>query len=165
MKKEWMKVDEANMNIARELSVFMKKKDGQGILMEVMEKKKTSFDQDRENLVQKQGRLMMELEEKRKKVLTIPTTNLALELEIVKLKEKVKVSKDRKMKQDAIYNETEKEFENVLKNLVKQQKELQGAASNDLSEDNSLSQSSDIQQIEKVDVTIMSSATLNSFVS
>ena len=174
MKQECDKVYQANLNIATEMSFLMKKKDEHDILMKEIAEKSNSLVQDRENIVQQQARLLMEVEEQRRKVLSIPIINPAFELQIEELKKKIEDSKERKLKQDAIYKETQLKFEMTLNGLIKQQEELLGVASSDISlEDKtscnsiyrSLSQSSDIQQIEKVDLNVMCNTTMNSFVS
>ena len=162
MKKEWNKVEQANINIATEMAVLMKKTGEQEMLMQLMGEQRTSLNQDREKVTQQQARILMEIEEQRRKTSNIKN-NSAYDFEITKLKEKIKVSKERKMGQDQIYNETELKFENAVKQLVQQQQAIVGKVSSNISE-NSMSQSSDIQQIEKVDVTVVN-ASMSSFVS
>lgn len=163
MKKEWNKVEQANINIATEMAVLMKKTGEQEMLMQLMGEQRTSLDQDREKVTQQQARIFMEIEEQRRKTSNIKN-NSAYDFEITKLKEKIKVAKERKMGQDKIYKETEIKFENAVKNLVEQQQAIVGKISSNISE-NSMSQcSSDIQQIEKVDVTVVN-ASMSSIVS
>lgn len=176
MNQEWIKVEQANLNIATELSILMKKKEDYDILMQEMEERNKAFVQDRENIVQQQAHVLMEVEEMRRKVSCIPIINPAFVHKIEGLKKKIADSKERKLKQDAIYNETHIEYENTLQGLINQQKQILGIASSVNYESDqsntssspffkSMSQTSDIQLIEKVDVTVMSNATASSFVS
>lgn len=175
MNQEWNKVDQANLNIASEMSLLMKKKEDYDILIQEIEERNKAFVQDRESIVQQQAHVLMEVEEMRRKVSCIPIVNPAFVEKIEVLKKKIADSKERKLKQDAIYDETHIEFEKTLQGLINQQKQTLGIVTSvDYESDQSntsssspffKSQTSDIQQIEKVDVTVMSNATTNSFVS
>lgn len=165
-----MKVDQANLNIAGEMNLLMKKKDDSEILMQLLTEKKQSLVEDRQNVVQEQSRILIEVEEQKRKVAAVPIINPAFEIHIEELNKKIKDSKERKLKQAEIYHETRRNYENTLKGIIKQQDLIQGIEYeedkvNISSSSKSFSQSSDIQQIEKIDVTAMANATMSSFVS
>ncbi|CAO1432046.1 unnamed protein product [Diamesa hyperborea] len=157
MKKEWEKVEQANLNIASDMKVLMKKKDEHDMLMQLMAEKSLSLDCEREKVTKQQALILMEIEEQRRKVTDIPVKNSAIDQEIDELKEKIKAAKGRKEEEDRIYKETEADFENAVKGLIEKQKDFLGTESGNI-EENSMSQSSEILQIEKVDINLMSPA-------